>query len=144
VVHITAGLLELLLQRAEGTDPEQVNVVLSATPAGELEPRPDVDPDSPVLSHFYLPEAGASVAAVFGMDLGVPAGDGRGRFLSHPRGNLSLSETDDLAGVVLVAVPPWGRDDVAAFDRSGSRVELSVLDAEPPDEPPEWADQSSR
>ena len=38
------------------------------------------------------------------------------------------------AGVVVVAVPPYDEDSVAAFDRSGDGVELAVVDAEPPTE----------
>jgi hypothetical protein len=68
------------------------------------------------------------------MDLGTPAGRGRARFLSHPQGPREVTERDDLAAVVLVAVPPWNAGDVRAYDRSGSRLELHVLDAEPPQE----------
>jgi hypothetical protein len=71
---------------------------------------------------------------VFGVDLGTPAGEGGARFVSHPDGFLGLSRTDDLAGVVLVAVPPYDADSVAAFDRSGEGVELVVVDAAPPSE----------
>jgi hypothetical protein len=39
---------------------------------------------------------------------------------------------DDLAGAVLVAVPPWDAKQIRAFDRRGTGVELVGLDAEPP------------
>jgi len=81
-----------------------------------------------------VPEAGGSVNAVFGMDLGTPAGQTRGRFVSHPNGGLDVSKTDDLHAVVFVAVPPWDRDSLAVFDRSGRRLNLAVLDVEPPEE----------
>lgn len=134
VIHVTRGLLDVLLERAADADPDSVNVVLASTPAEQFEPALDVDDETPVLTHFYFPAAGQSVSAVFGIDLGTPAGRGRGRFLSHPGGRLALTSRDDLAGVVLVAVPPWTADDVAAFDRSGSQVEMSVLEATPPEE----------
>jgi hypothetical protein len=88
----------------------------------------------PVFTHFYLPRDDDSVSAVFGVDLGTPVGQTQGRFVSHPRGELSVSETDDLHEVVFVAVPPWDDDSVAAFDRRGTRREFSVLDVEPPAE----------
>lgn len=134
MVYVTRGLVEVLLGLAADAEPQSTSVVLSATPAGEFEPPLDLDPETPVLTHFYLPEAGQSVSAVFGMDLGTPAGSGRARFVTHPRGELSVSERDDLAGVVLVAVPPWDESSLAAFDRAGRRLELDVLDAEPPRE----------
>lgn len=134
MVYATRGLIEVLLEFAVDAEPEAANVVLSATPAGEFEAALGVDPEAPVLTHFYLPDAGRSVSAVFGVDLGTPAGRGRARFVTHPQGELSVSEADDLAGVVLVAVPPWEESSLAAFDRSGRRLELTLLDAEPPRE----------
>jgi hypothetical protein len=133
VVTITRGLLSVLCERASDADPEAVNVALDTTPASDLSGVTDgVDPDTPVLTHFFMPEAGASVSAVFGMDLGRPSG--RGRFLSHPDGTQGLTERDDLAGVVLVTTPPYTTEDVRAFDRSGRRQPLDVVDAEPPEE----------
>lgn len=132
-VHITADLLALLVERAADADPEAENVVLDVTPAGELvDPPADLDPSTPVLTHFYFPAAAGSVSAVFGMDLGRPPG--RARFLSHPRGDRRLTEEDDLAASVLVAVPPYDSDDVTAYDRRGRRRELIVVDAHPPEE----------
>jgi hypothetical protein len=131
-VYVTAGLVEALLDRARATDPESENVVLDATRAGEFDAQIDVPDDRPVLTHLYLPEAGESVRAVFGVDLGRPAGRGTARFVSHPQGPFALTREDDLAAVVLVAVPPWERESLAAFARSGRRLSLSVVDAEPP------------
>ncbi|MFB6301594.1 MAG: hypothetical protein ABEH78_01850 [Haloferacaceae archaeon] len=131
-VWITRGLLTALLDRAAEAEPAEENVVLDATPAGEFSPALDLPPGRPVLTHLYLPDAGRSVGAVFGVDLGRAAGTGRARFVSHPGGPLGLTRRDDLAAVVLVAVPPWDPDRVAAFDRSGRRRRLHVVDAEPP------------
>jgi hypothetical protein len=131
-VHVTAGLVEALLDRARAADPEAANVVLDATPAGAFDGDLGVDDDRPVLTHLYLPEAGESVRAVFGVDLGRPAGRGTARFVSHPRGPFALTREDDLAAVVLVAVPPWEAESLGAFARSGRRLSLAVLDAEPP------------
>jgi hypothetical protein len=50
-------------------------------------------------------------------------------------GELGVSKTDDLHEVVLVAVPPWTREDVAAFDRSGRRLELRIVAAAPSEQP---------
>jgi hypothetical protein len=83
---------------------------------------------------MYLPDAGRSVNAVFGMDLGTPAGRGRARFLSHPQGPFGVTERDDLAAVVLVAVPPWDDRSLGAFDRADRRLDLRIVDAEPPTE----------
>jgi hypothetical protein len=87
-----------------------------------------------VFTHFYLPSAGSSVNAVFGVDLGTPVAQTAGRFVSHPQGRLDVSKRDDLHAVVFVAVPPWDDDSVAAFDRHGARQDLSILDVEPPAE----------
>lgn len=133
-VWITRDLLAVLLDRAADAEPSGANVVLDATPAADLRPRPDLPPDRPVLTHLYLPDAGRSVGAVFGVDLGRAAGDGHARFVSHPQGPLGVTRRDDLAAAVIVAVPPWDPDHVGAFDRSGRRRRLHVVDAEPPEE----------
>ncbi|MFW6018088.1 MAG: hypothetical protein ACOCPX_04645 [Halapricum sp.] len=130
--YVTEGMLEYLLEYAGERDPRSVTVSLDATPAGELD-LSNVDPETPVFTHVYLPEAGSSVNAVFGMELGTPVGQTDGRFVSHPAGELGVSETDDLHAVVFVAVPPWDRESVAAFDRSGRRLTVEVLDVEPPE-----------
>jgi hypothetical protein len=129
-VHATRGLVEMLLERAAESEPSRENLVLDATPAADFETDLDVDPSTPVLSHVYFPMAGRAVSDVFGVDLGTPAGRGRARFLSHPQGPAELTRRDDLAGVVLLAVPPW--DELVAFDRRGRRLPLAVVDAEPP------------
>ncbi|MFB6178671.1 MAG: hypothetical protein ABEI77_02975 [Halorientalis sp.] len=133
MVTITRGLVETLLRFGRERDPESVTIALSVRPAGELD-GVDLTDDTPVFTHFYLPSAAESVNAVFGMDLGTPTGQVQGRFVSHPSGALSISERDDLAEVVFVAVPPWERSSFAAFDRSGRRSELTVVDADLPDE----------
>jgi hypothetical protein len=130
VIHATRGLLDALLALASDRDPRGLTVSVATTPAGEL-PEAGLAPDEPVFTDFYLPDAGRSVSAVFGMDLGTPAA--QGRFISHPEGNLSVTREDDLHEVVFVAVPPYDADSVAAFDRSGRRLQLSVLDVEPPE-----------
>jgi proteasome lid subunit RPN8/RPN11 len=134
VVHVTRGLLEVLLGFARADDPEESNVVLAGTPADAFEEETAADPETPVLTHFYFPDAGRPVASVFGVDLATPAGSGAARFVSHPRGPFELTEEDDLAPVVLVAVPPWEASSVGAFDRRGRRLPLTVVDAEPPAE----------
>lgn len=134
MVHVTRDLVSVLLDRAAEREPSTVSIQLTATPAGEFETALDLDPDMPVLTHFTLPEVGGSVNAVFGVDLGTPAGHGRARFVSHPDGSPELTKADDLAGVVLVAVPPWEPTDVVAYDRAGSRIDLSIVDAAPPEE----------
>jgi hypothetical protein len=137
VVYATAGLVEVLLDYAAEREPESVTISLAVTPAAEL-PDANLAPETPVFTHFYLPSAGESVTAVFGMDLGTPAGQTQGRFVSHPQGELDVARTDDLHAVIFVAVPPWDRDSIAAFDRSGRHIELRVLDVEPPEEPIEY------
>lgn len=133
MVHITRGLAETLLRFGRERDPESVTIALSVRPASRLDGG-DLADDTPVFTHFYLPNAGKSVNAVFGVDLGTPAGQIQGRFVSHPRGDLSVSKRDDLAEVVFVAVPPWDDSSLAAFDRSGRRQDLTLVDAEPPEE----------
>ncbi len=137
MVYITRGLLSVLLERGEEADPASVSLLLDTTPAGQFpdlapEARTNLDPDTPVLTHFYLPETGSSVSAVFGMNLSTPAG--RARFLTHPDGGTSLRETDDLAGAVLIAVPPYDERSVVAYDRRGRGLDLTVIDADPPEE----------
>lgn len=134
VVYVTQGLLEVLRRMAADAEPESVSVGLGITPADELTGVDDLPAETPVFTHFYLPEAGQSIAAVFGMDLATPPGRTQGRFVSHPTGPLGVSRTDDLHGVVVVAVPPWDEGSAAAFDRAGRRLELSVIDVVPPGE----------
>ncbi|SFR41411.1 hypothetical protein [Halogeometricum limi] len=134
MVFITRGLHDALLDMASEAEPERVTVVLATTPAEEFGDDVELDPETPVLTHFYLPEAGRSVRAVFGMDLGTPAGRGRAKFVSHPQGPAEPTREDDFAAAVLVAVPPWDDASMDAFDRSGTRLSLEILDAEPPRE----------
>lgn len=134
MVYATRGLVEALLEFASEKEPESVTISLAATPAGEFTTR--LPPETSVFTHFYFPEAGQSVAAVFGMDLGTPAGQTQGRFVSHPQGRLELEQTDDLHGAVFVAVPPWEEADIAVFSRNGIEQSLELVDAEPPAEFP--------
>lgn len=134
VIYATSGLLEVLLDMAREAEPREVSVELSVTPAGEFDEDLGLDAGTPVLTHFYMPEAGASVGAVFGMNLSTSAGQTQGRFVSHPDGELRVRREDDLHGVVLVAVPPWEVDAVRAFARDGTGRELVLLDAAPPEE----------
>jgi proteasome lid subunit RPN8/RPN11 len=129
-MYATRGLVEALLDLARESEPEAVTIALATTPAGEFASQ--LPPETPVFTHFYFPAAGRSLSAVFGMDLGTPAGQTQGRFVSHPQGKLALSRTDDLHGVVFVAVPPWGTDEIAVFSRDGIERSLELVDAEPP------------
>jgi hypothetical protein len=133
VVHITEGLTDTLLRFAKERDPDGVTVGVAVTPAEQLDGA-SLPAETPVFTHFYMPETGDSVQAVFGVDLGTPAGQTQGRFVSHPDGMLGVSKRDDLHEVVFVAVPPWEREQLAAFDRRGDRQELVIVDAEPPEE----------
>ena len=136
MVYITRGLLDALLEMAAEADPDGISVVLASTPAGEFDAGIDADLDgeTPVLTHFYFPETSGSVNAVFGVDLGTPAGRGRARFVSHANGRLEATREDTFAAAVVVAVPPWDADAVAVFDRNDRRLDLDMLDAEPPPE----------
>ena len=127
-MYITTGLADVLLSMADDRDPRDVTVGLTVTPATHLDV--DLDPETPVFTHFYHPDAGGSVRAVFGMDLSSPRT--QGRFVSHPDGDDRLRKGDDLHEVVFVAVPPW--EELVAFDRSGSRLTVEVVDAVPPSE----------
>ncbi|WP_255196051.1 hypothetical protein [Halorarius litoreus] len=129
MVYATAGLLDALLEIASTRDPQSVTVALATTPAGELDC--ELPTETPVFTDLYLPDTGNSVRAVFGMDLGTPGA--QGRFVSHPMGEPGISRTDDLHEVVLVAIPPYERDCIRAFDRAGRRLELNVLNVEPPE-----------
>ena len=133
MVYVTRGLVETLLRLAREAEPDDVTISLAVTPAAEL-PDADLDPETPVFTDFYLPSAGGSVNAVFGMDLGTPAGQTHGRFVSHPGGYMGVSELDDLHEVIFVAIPPWDTESFGAFDRSGRKREVEILDVEPPEE----------
>ncbi len=133
MVYVTRGLVETLLRLAREAEPDDVTISLAVTEAGEL-PDAGLDPETPVFTDFYLPSAGSSVNAVFGMDLGTPAGQTQGRFVSHPDGYMGVSKLDDLHEVIFVAIPPWDTESFGAFDRSGRTVEVDILDIEPPEE----------
>jgi len=135
VLYVTRGLVDSLLRLASERDPDGTTIPLAVTPAGDL-PEARLDEETPVFTHFYMPDSGGSVSAVFGVDLGTPIGQTQGRFVSHPDGDLRLSMRDDLHEVVFVAVPPWTEDALAAFDRSGREQDFRVLDVEPPEERP--------
>ena len=133
MVYVTRGLVETLLRLAREAEPSDVTISLAVTRAEDL-PDADLDPETPVFTDFYLPSAGGSVNAVFGMDLGTPAGQTQGRFVSHPDGYMGVSKLDDLHEVVFVAIPPWDTDSFGAFDRSGRKQDVEILDVEPPEE----------
>ncbi|MDZ7745551.1 MAG: hypothetical protein U5K28_03145 [Halobacteriales archaeon] len=130
--YVTRGLATVLLEIASDRDPKSVKVALVTQPAGELDGS-GLAPDQPVFTEFYFPDTAGSVDAVFGMDLGTPDSDGR--FISHPDGQFDVLITDDFHSVVFVAVPPYDRDSLAAFDRSGTELPLTVLDIEPEETP---------
>lgn len=143
-MYITQGLLEILLEYAADADPDDFTAALGTTPADKLTETAaagidtrgleGIDPDTPVFTHVYLPSAGRSVSAVFGVDLATSPGRTRGRFIAHPDGHLGVTREDDLHAVVLVAVPPWTPESIAAFDRAGKTQPLTVVAAAPEDE----------
>jgi hypothetical protein len=128
-VYATVGLVTALLDIAEDRSPSEVTIALTTTPAGEFEPPLDLPAGTPVFTDFYLPGTGGSVAAVFGMDLGTPASNGR--FVSHPDGHLAVRQTDDLHQVVFIGVRPTsprsaavagdGRSNCSTSSRRSSR-----------------------
>lgn len=132
MVYATRGLIEALVDFAEDAEPEEFAAALEVTPAGEFDADLGLPDETPVFTHFYHPDAGRSINAVFGVDLATPMGRTRGRFVSHPGGELDVSLTDDLHATMLVAVPPWEAASVAVFDRRGRRQPLELLDTEPP------------
>lgn len=134
MVYITRALLTVLLEHAGEEGPSGVSVPLGATDVREFEADLDFDDDTPILSHFYMPDAGKSVSWVFGVDLGTPPGSSKARFVSRSEDDVGLPESDDLAAIMLVAVPPWNEDSVTAFDRDGNELPLTIVDAEPPEE----------
>ncbi|MDZ7731066.1 MAG: hypothetical protein U5K37_09295 [Natrialbaceae archaeon] len=134
MVTITRGLAEVLVDMAAAAEPDPVSTGVSVRQASQLEGETAIPGSTPVFTEFYLPDPGNAVTHVFGVDLSTPARGAQGRFVSHPTGSLALSSRDDLAEVVFVAVPPWGLEEESfgAFDRTGARLELSIIEAEPP------------
>jgi len=136
-VYATRALVAALCELAADDDPDTVSVRLAANPAADLRPTDGaltgLDPSTPVLSEFYFPDAGDALTSVFGVDLATPTGQTAGRFVSHPDGNPDVSITDDLHAQLLVSVPPWEPTDVRAYDRNGSRHDLVLVAAEPPE-----------
>ena len=104
MIYATQGLVETLLRMAGDADPESVTIAVAVTPAEELSGA-DLEPGTPVFTHFYMPSAGNSVSEVFGFDLGTPVAQSNGLFVSHPAGRLDVTKEDDLHEVVFVAVP---------------------------------------
>jgi hypothetical protein len=131
VIYVTSGLVDALLDMAANAEPDDLTVGLATSTAAELS-IDELPPETPVFSDFYLPSSGGSVSAVFGVDLGTPLGQTQGRFVSHPRGDQALDRRDDLHAVVFVAIPPWDRDSVVAYDRRGRRQDLELIEATPP------------
>ncbi|WP_247002199.1 hypothetical protein [Halosolutus gelatinilyticus] len=138
MVYVTQALVDVLLDLASGADPDRVTTGVSVTPAGDLDGT-DADalpPETPVFTDFFLPDPGNSVNAVFGVDLTTPVRQAQGQFVSHPLRELEVTKRDDLAEVIFVAVPPWELDEnsFGAFDRTGARQPLDVVDARAPDQ----------
>ena len=138
-VYATEGLVEGLLDLAGERDPESISTRIATVTAESLTgPDADVIPaETPVFAEYLLPDPGNSLMHVFGIELSTPNRYTNGRFISHPDGPLDLTIRDDLAEVVLIAVPPWEptRSSLAAFNRNGERYELELIDAAPPDAP---------
>lgn len=137
-VVATAGLVEALLDLAEDADPKGVTAALATTESQTFDGTADLDEGTPVFTHFYFPDTGRSNAAVFGVDLSVPPRGAQGRFVSHPRGELGVTERDPIHEVTLVAVPPWDGNAIGAFDRRGTRLDLLIVDIAPPEESIPW------
>ena len=133
MIYATRGLVETVLRLGEENDPESTTVPLAVTDAAEL-PESGLPPETPVFTHFYLPSKGDALNAVFGVELGIPAGQTPGVFISHPLRELKLTKEDDLREAVFIAVPPWDESSLKVFDRSGAVQELRILDVEPPEE----------
>jgi len=134
-IRITRDLLTVLVERAGEAEPDSVTISLATTPGEDLVwASGSRSIDGPVFTHFYMPEAGRSTGAVFGVDLAVSPGRTQGRFVSHPNGDTGVSMTDELHAVVFVAVPPWADSNVVPYDRSGRQHTLEIVDAEPPEE----------
>ena len=133
MLYVTRGLVDTLLGFAEESEPDSVTVPLAVTRAQDL-PEVDLPGETPVFTHFYMPSEGDALNAVFGMQLGIPSGKTPGIFVSHPVQRLELTREDDLREAVFIAVPPWGEDSLAAFERDGTEREYTVLDIEPPEE----------
>lgn len=133
MVYITAGLRDTLLRLAREGEPDDVVIPVAISEAEEVKGT-DLPPETPLFTHFYMPEAGGSVTAVFGVDLGTPPRQTQGVFVSHPQGRMDVTKEDDLKEVVFVAIPPWDEDSFGAFDRRGDERPLRVLDVEPPEE----------
>lgn len=133
MIYLTRGLRDTLLRFGEQHDPDSTTVPLAVTKAKNL-PETDLDEETPVFTHFYFPNERDALNAVFGIDLGTPAAQTPGVFVSHPRGDLRVSKRDDLREFVFVGVPPWDEESIRAFDRKGKPVELEILDVDPPEE----------
>lgn len=129
VIHLTRDLVTVLLERARDAEPGAVSIQLAVERADELG-IDALDGKTPVFAAFYLPDAGRSVEAVFGMNVSVPPGQTPGIFVSHPSGPLEVRTDDELAERILVAVPPWTADDIAAFTRGGRRCRLEFHEAD--------------
>jgi hypothetical protein len=133
VIYLTRGLLDTLLRLAEEAEPESTTIPLAVTRASEL-PETDLDDETPVFTHFYMPNTGDAVNEVFGVDLRIPSGQTPGIFVSHPIQELKVTKRDDFREVIFIAVPPWDEESFAVFNRGGEKQDHSVLDIEPPEE----------
>ena len=119
VVYITRGLFDALLEMAAAADPDDISVVLASTPVGEFEggidSDLDLDADTAVLTHFYFPETSGSVNAVFGVDLGTPAGQGRARVLHPPDRRTAGGRGDNSCARLLFPVPPRDQEAISGL-----------------------------
>lgn len=143
-VHVTEDLLVVLLEQAARSEPAGIGVGMAVTSAGRFEGETGLSSTTPVFTHLVPPYATGSTSAVFGVDIGVPPRETQGRFVSHPDCDPTLSKRDTLHEVVFVAIPPWDRKSVAAYDRSGRRLSITCVDEPPPEERlPELVDKTA-
>ncbi|MFB6232786.1 MAG: hypothetical protein ABEH61_00865, partial [Haloarculaceae archaeon] len=60
-VFATQGLVDILVEFAADREPQQANVPLAATPASDLagddSRLTEIDDETPIITHFYLPDA---------------------------------------------------------------------------------------
>jgi proteasome lid subunit RPN8/RPN11 len=136
IVGIANSALEFALAASRDTHPDEYMGLLRGADAGTV----GLDRDGTVLTDVLVIPGTESNPVSATVKTSMVPNDVRaaGSVHSHPNGVIAPSDADLAAfskGRVHVIIgAPYGRDDWAAFDRDGERMDLPVVDVDPPEE----------
>ena len=136
ILGIAESALEFALAASEESHPNEYMGMLRGEDASKL----GLDEDGTVLTDVLVIPGTESNPVSATVKTNMIPNDMRaaGSVHSHPNGVLQPSDADlatfGKGKVHIIIGAPYGWDDWQAFDRDGERIDLRVLDVEPPEE----------